>query len=177
MICNSYSRCPEAPNKFRVIFFYKRPATSLEQHKAVYAAIVARLEENNFTAQSVKLDAQCKSGVQSFYLPCTNGDHPKWAFFTARGTKTRDLERCAIDPVAVDKTTIVSRPARAVTFNSVDAPPASREQIDAVLAHLRLLKTERQEAVLTPQRNCAALASHGPKSKPNFFWPLEASTK
>jgi hypothetical protein len=101
VICNSYSRCPEAPNKFRVVMFYKQAATSLEQHKAVYAAIVARLEEHGFTAEAAKLDPQCKSGVQSFYLPCTNEDHPKWAFFTARGTKTQELERCAIDPVAV----------------------------------------------------------------------------
>ena len=54
VVCNSFNRCAEAPNRFRAILFYKRAATSLEQHKAVYAAIVARLEIHGFTAESVK---------------------------------------------------------------------------------------------------------------------------
>ena len=136
--------------------FYKRAATSLEQHKAVYAAIVARLEIHGFTAQSSNLDPQCKSGLQSFYLPCTNEGHPKWAFFTAYGTKTRDLERCAIDPVAYSKTTVVSRLVPSITFRSNDASgTTSREKIDEAVAYLQ--KTGRREAIFDSAMNLCRL--------------------
>jgi hypothetical protein len=36
LIFNSFSRCPEMPNKFRVIMFYKQPAHSIPEHRAVY---------------------------------------------------------------------------------------------------------------------------------------------
>ena len=104
VICNSFSRSPEKPNSFRVIMFYKRPATTIDQHKAILASIVHRLEQNGFSADSAKLDPNCKSGIQSFYLPCTNKAHETWAFFEKYGTKTRDLERCAIDPADYEAT-------------------------------------------------------------------------
>ena len=81
VICNSFSRSPEKPNSFRVIMFYKRPATTIDQHKAILASVVRRLEQNGFSANSAKLDPNCKSGIQSFYLPCTNKAHETWAFF------------------------------------------------------------------------------------------------
>ena len=156
VVCNSFNRSAEAPNRFRAILFYKRAATSLEQHKAVYAAIVARLEIHGFTAQSSNLDPQCKSGLQSFYLPCTNEGHPKWAFFTAYGTKTRDLERCAIDPVAYSKTTVVSRLVPSITFRSNDASgTTSREKIDEAVAYLQ--KTGRREAIFDSAMNLCRL--------------------
>ncbi len=98
IICNSYSCYPKAPNKFRVIFFYKRPVQSIEEHKAVYEYVSRRLEEWGHTEKTSELDPNCKSGVQSFWIPCTNRWHPKSAFFRTYGTRTRDLERCAIDP-------------------------------------------------------------------------------
>ena len=60
VICNTFSRCETAPNKFRVIFFYKRPATTLQQHEAVYDAIVARLKEHGYTAELARLDPACQ---------------------------------------------------------------------------------------------------------------------
>ena len=81
VICNSFSRSAEQPNRFRVILFYKRPATSIEQHKAIVADVIGRLEANGFPNSSHGLDPNCKSGVQSFYLPGTTRKHPDWAFF------------------------------------------------------------------------------------------------
>ena len=48
VICNSFSRSAEEPNRFRVIMFYKRPATSIEQHKAILGDVIHRLEANRF---------------------------------------------------------------------------------------------------------------------------------
>lgn len=98
IICNTFSRSPDKPNKFRVIFFYLHPARSIEEHRAVYEYVLGRLEECGHTEKSSQLDPACKSGVQSFWIPCTNRAHPESAFFRTFGTRTRDLERCAIDP-------------------------------------------------------------------------------
>jgi hypothetical protein len=157
VICNSYSRSAGTPNKFRVVMFYKRAATSLEQHKAVYKAIVARLEEHGFTAASARLDPQCKSGVQSFYLPCTNRDHPDWALFKAYGTKSRDLERCSIDPILHGKTAVLSDPVPSITLNSIVWSCASRDQIDVTTANLRTLTTGRHEAIFDTAKELCRL--------------------
>ena len=105
LICNSYSRSAETPNRFRVILFYRKPATSLEQHQAVYDAIVRRLAEVGYSEEVAGLDRNCRSGVQSFYMPGTNRHHQDWAFFKTFGTKTRDLAQYAIDPTKYWKTT------------------------------------------------------------------------
>lgn len=100
VIHNSFSRSAEHPNKFRVILFYQKPAQSIEDHKASYHYVVRRLEEWGHTEESAKLDSACKSGNQSFWIPSINRAHPDFAFFREWGIKTRDLERCAIDPLA-----------------------------------------------------------------------------
>ena len=145
MICNSFSRSPAMPNKFRVIKFYKRPATTLQQHEAVLDAVMSRLEANGYTEKSVKLDPGCRSGVHSFFLPCTNRDHQDWAFFRAFGTKTRDLERCAIDPVLYGKTAVSRQPLPRIAPNPIVISSVSREKIDEVTAPLRSLTTGRND--------------------------------
>ncbi len=98
IVCNSFSRSAAEPNKFRVVMFYRRPATTLEQHKGVLDYVLSRLGEHGFTDESAELDYMCRSGVQSFFMPCTNVHQPDHALFEARGVKMRELERCAIDP-------------------------------------------------------------------------------
>ena len=80
------------------MFLYKKPARSIAEHEAVYNSIVSRLESEGFTVKEMCLDTQCKTGIQSFFMPCTNQAHPDYAFFRAHGTKTRDIERYGIDP-------------------------------------------------------------------------------
>ena len=58
------------------MFLYKKPARSIAEHEAVYKSIVERLEGEGFTVEGMKLDTQCKTGIQSFYMPCTNLAHP-----------------------------------------------------------------------------------------------------
>ena len=147
VICNSFSRSPDKPNKFRVIMFYKRLATSLFQHKAVLESVVARLEVHGYSKQSAKLDPACWSGVQSFYVPCTNRDHQGWAFFRTHGTKGRDIERCAIDPVLFGKTHIPSNPVLAPPLKPVIVSSVSRQQIDAATAQLRSLTEGRHQPI------------------------------
>ena len=149
VICNSFSRSPDNPNRFRVIMFYKRPAMTPAQHGVVYDAVVARLEENGFTAASAKLDKQCRSGVQSFYIPATNREHPEWAFFEKYGLKSRELRRCAIDPVLVEKAQKASAPRPTweppIDTDSNFASEVSRERIDEALRELRTLKEGRHK--------------------------------
>jgi hypothetical protein len=155
LICNSFSRCEATLNKFRVILFYKRPATTLQQHEAVYDAIVSRLEENGYSAKSTKLDPACRSGVQSFYLPCTNRSHQEWAFFATRGTKSRDLERCGIDPVMFGKSAMAVVPRLAA--NSIVVTHATFEKIEAVTAPLRSMKEGRNHEIFMTGLNLSRL--------------------
>jgi hypothetical protein len=155
VICNSFSRCEALPNKFRVILFYKRPATTLQQHEAVYDATVSRLEENGYSAKSAKLDPACRSGVQSFYLPCTNRSHQEWAFFEPRGTRTRELERCAIDPVMFGKTAMPVVPRLAA--NSIVVAKATSEKIDAAMAALRSMSEGRNHEIFMTGLNLSRL--------------------
>ena len=50
------------------------------------------------------MDRNCRSGVQSFYMPGTNRHHQDWAFFKTFGTKTRELAQYGIDPTMYWKT-------------------------------------------------------------------------
>lgn len=106
IICNSFSRSEDEPNRFRVFMFYKQPAHSIEEHHAVYDSIVNRLEQNGFTEDSSKLDRSCRNGNQSFWVPCINRLHPEYAYFKQFGTKTRDIERFAIDPEIYARTAL-----------------------------------------------------------------------
>jgi len=103
VIHNSFSRSKEHPNKFRVILFYQRPPQSIEDHQATYDYISERLRESGHTLESSELDPNCRSGNQPFWMPSTNRAHPAYAFFRTHGTKTRELERYAIDPVLIPR--------------------------------------------------------------------------
>ena len=158
LICNSFSRSLQQPNRFRVIMFYKRPATSIGQHKAILDDVIRRLEANGFPDGSHGLDPNCKSGIQSFYLPCTNRDHRKSAIFRDFGLKTRELERCAIDPADY----LLAAPGPSLVPNAAHGPivlsAAIRERIDAATAELRSLKAGRHQAVF---ETAMALARFG----------------
>ena len=97
------TRRAENPNKFRVILPYKRPARSFEEHRAVYDYIVWRLEEAGYTEEVFGLDHLSKAANQPFWIPTINRAHPEFAFFRTFGTKSRDINRCALDPTLCPK--------------------------------------------------------------------------
>lgn len=99
IICNSFSRRPEEPNRFRVIIPFRTPVSSLAEFQAIYDWFVDRLEEHGYPVSDAKLDPGCRSGNQPFYVPCTNRSYKEWAFCRAYGlTRTRDFNRHALDP-------------------------------------------------------------------------------
>jgi hypothetical protein len=142
IICNSFSRSPQEPNRFRVIFLYKKPALSIAEHEAVYNSIVERLESEGFTVKGMKLDKGCKSGVQSFFMPCTNQAHRDYAFFRTHGTKTRDLERYGIDPSTYLRT---AKPEKRRTRRpySGDVPEHLSPELQEMKATLKRMKEGR----------------------------------
>lgn len=105
IICNSYSRSKEQPNRFRVFMFYKQPVRSIEQHKAVLQDITNTLKKNGFDGGHSGLDNACKNGIQSFYLPCTNRSQKEHAFFRKHGiSRVTDINRHGIDVNLIIKT-------------------------------------------------------------------------
>lgn len=145
IICNSFSRSPERPNKFRVILPYCKPAQSIAEHQAVYDSIVARLEESGFTRASAKLDLACRSGVQSFYLPCTNRAYPDWAFFETFGTDQKDFARHALNPDFLAKLRPTSQDEGRIA-RDVLGPPAPDEIVKLISPLLSMTEGRHDEA-------------------------------
>ncbi|MEX1668367.1 hypothetical protein AB4876_05555 [Zhongshania guokunii] len=113
LIANSFSRSSEQPNRFRVFMLYKQPATSLDAHKAVFDSIVNRLEHSGYDSISSGLDRACRTGNQSFYMPCTNAENRDWHYFNAFGCTTRGVDRHGVDPYVYLRTAI--KPSSEIT--------------------------------------------------------------
>ena len=122
--------------------FYKRPALSLAEHEAVLHNIISRLEINRYPLEDIKLDSACQSGIQSFWLPCTNKKHQEWAFFIQKGTKTADIRKYGIDPELYSRTVAVPDQQASPLGTSKRLPPA-REEIDKITEMFRFLSEDR----------------------------------
>ena len=142
VICNSFGRTPDDLNRFRVILFYKKPAKSIIEHKAVYLDVSKRLEEEGFTEESSGLDDKCKTGVQSFFVPCTNAEYPDQAFFICRNTKTEHIRNFGLDPEQLAKTRRVEEPRERYVPAKSDHV-LSAEQVEALVAPVRAMSQDR----------------------------------
>lgn len=154
-IFNTFSRCEEDPNRFRVIVFYKRSAVSLAQHEAVFDEIAQRIEA--FSPAS-GLDHICRSGVQSFYLPGTNRNHPHAVFFRCYGCKQRDLARYAIDPAHY--ATLASSSETAASTPPLRLTNIPQAKIDEVTARLRAMTEGRHAEAFKVGYRLANLGLH-----------------
>ena len=101
IICNTYSRTATNPNKFRVIFFLKTPVRSIKAHQDIFDAVVEKIQSAGYSALDAALDPMCRSGVQSFLLPCTNRRNVDSAFFRCYGLQANQLRKFAIDPTLI----------------------------------------------------------------------------
>jgi hypothetical protein len=144
LLCNSFSRSPEEPNRFRVVLFYKKPANSIEERWAVYDAIATRLADSGYSAEATKLDPQCRSGVQSFWMPCTNKRHQDHARFILRGTKTREILRHGIDPNDYLKT---KASASTIPLKPPDRRSTDRREVEGMIAQLQGMSEDRHSLV------------------------------
>ena len=98
VICNTFSRCYEQPNRFRVIVFFKKPAATVAQHKASFDFIEAKLRHAGWCIDQCKVDRAGRSPVQSFYMPCTNRNHQDYSFFEAHNSRAREIAQYGLDP-------------------------------------------------------------------------------
>jgi len=147
IICNSYSCSSEEPNRFRVFMFYKSPVTSIKQHKIVYADICKSLKKSGFTEESSCLDNACKSGIQSFYLPCINRAHLDYAFFRKHGlSRTDDIKKHGIDVSAIIRTTATPELSSGIIVNRDLNKDDKQQKISAILSNIRSMKHSRHQA-------------------------------
>jgi hypothetical protein len=103
IICSTFSRCADDPNRFRVFIPFRSPTTSLRMFQALHDLVVERMEKHGFTRSGSKLDPICRAGNQFFRFPGRNRQHPEWSFCRAHGLKrTRDFERYALDPATYE---------------------------------------------------------------------------
>jgi len=123
----------------------------------VLNSIVARLESEGLSEKDMCLDRQCKSGVQSFYMPCTNRAHPDYAFFRSHGTKSRDIGRYGIDPSTYLKTAKPEKTRTRKTFIAGDIPQSLSPELEKMKSTLMGM-TENRHALLFDF--ACGLASH-----------------
>jgi hypothetical protein len=146
IICNSFSRSPEKPNRFRAMMLFKKPARSLLEFEAVLGSIVSRLESSGFPPGKSGLDDNCKSGVQSFFLPCTNRAHPDHRFFRTYGTKTREIERYGIDPSTYFKTAAPKKKMERAARSSIiveEIPQSLSPELEIIRSELKRMREGR----------------------------------
>jgi hypothetical protein len=116
-ITNSWSRSAEKPNNFRVFLFFKQAAISIEEYRAVFDAIDAKLKER---FEKSGLDKASRSPVQSYFMPCTNREHQDWYYFKSYGTSKRGIERHGIVPSTYLKTALIeTKKAMVVSLDSL----------------------------------------------------------
>ena len=107
LICNTFSRSPNQPNKFRVMMFFRKPAVTVDQYHACFDYVVSRLEKAGFPPKSSGLDVNSQKPTQLYRLPGTNRAYPEWALFKPFYTHKKELERFGLDPHTLFVTTPV----------------------------------------------------------------------
>ena len=93
LICNTFSRSPEQPNRFRVVIPLATPIRSVKTYERVVDWILYTLIETLPDDVVIGLDRKSRSAVQSYYLPCTNQKYPESAFLRAHGLNKREFKR------------------------------------------------------------------------------------
>ena len=94
--------------------------------------------EEGYPIEEMGIDLSCRSGVQSFYIPCTNRAYPDHAFFEQYGTETRDIARYGIDPSSYEKTAPVPPKLERVRQSSIgaDVPSTLTPELSDMKAEL-----------------------------------------
>jgi hypothetical protein len=148
IICNTFSRNENEPNRFRVMFLYKTPVKSIKVHQAIYDSIASKLSEHGFPPETSGLDSVCRSGVQSYYMPCINQRHQEWAYYKQWGTKSREIAKYAIDPELIEKT-MMSADVKPKLLNVDDntiyfeGGGNKEDRIESILSAVRCLPQDR----------------------------------
>jgi hypothetical protein len=71
ILCNTFSRSPEEPNRFRAILFFTTPARSIAAYQAVFDSVILRIVEEGHPIPEMGIDMTSRSGVQPYYIPST----------------------------------------------------------------------------------------------------------
>jgi len=108
VICNTFSRSADQPNRFRVIVLYQYPAESIKEHQAAYDYIEYKLDTAGWPPAMSGLDKVSRTGVQSFYLPCTNRMEPDWAMFQVHNTKSEEIRSYGLIPALIPQVAVHS---------------------------------------------------------------------
>jgi hypothetical protein len=63
ILCNTFSRSPEEPNRFRAILFFTTPARSIAAYQAVFDSVILRIVEEGHPIPEMGIDMTSRSGV------------------------------------------------------------------------------------------------------------------
>ena len=146
LICNSFSRSAEQPNRYRVILPFLKPCPSLAIFKLVHDFLVERIGWPGYEDLKIGLDRACRSGNQSFRVPCTNRNQRDWAFFRPHGLTTREFLKSAIYPTTYQEVQPItySRPIHAIwNQRTKNVTPQFMSTMEGKKSELRGMKEGR----------------------------------
>jgi len=72
ILCNTFSRSPDEPNRFRAILFLKTPARSIAEHQAVF---------DGFPIKEMGIDMTCRRWQSIFLYSLHEPGASGYAFF------------------------------------------------------------------------------------------------
>ncbi len=98
IVANTFSRSDTQPNRYRVVIPFKRAVHSLEEFQTIYDMVAKRIEAAGALSSPKHLDRTARSGVQIFWLPCTNKAHKDHAFVKCMGMSDGAFDDYGLDP-------------------------------------------------------------------------------
>jgi len=148
-----------------VTFHESRYANTVDQHvKCEFRDIkdlIKCLRQYSRTVIDKKEDGLWMNAAtfQSFFMPCTNRNHPDWRFFAVYGNEHKDdLVRLAIDPSEYAKT-FKANYEKERGVRSFGEPPlvadSSRGAIEEIIAPLRLMTEGRRRPIFNAANQLA----------------------
>jgi hypothetical protein len=154
VICNTFSRAEDDPNRYRIIIFYAEPATTVDEHERAYDLVEWMIAMKGL---SPKLDPAGRSPVQSFYLPCVNRWHKDQAFFECHNTSSKDIERFGFIPSELPRVEDV----QIVQSSDGSFGKIPSEYIDAITADVRSMSDGRHRVFFDTGVRLATLRWQG----------------
>jgi hypothetical protein len=103
IICNSFSRSAQQPNRFRMIVPLTKPITNIASYERIVDWLHSMLLKHLSSDEESGLDPQSRNAVQSYYLPCTNQEHREHAFLRSYGMNNRDFKKYGLNPSGFER--------------------------------------------------------------------------
>lgn len=164
ILCNSFSRSAEQPNRFRMIIPLSKPITNIKTYAKIVDWLHFLLIKYVPDDLEIGLDPQSRNGVQSYYLPCTNQHHRDYAFLRSYGMNKKDFKKYGLNPSGFERTIPLKRIAN-FKNGTTETPHLNDDRLTALQPEIDALTAmtegrHKRYFLLTRRLEMAGLAEH-----------------